>query len=112
MNLLLTIIGAVMFDSRFKFCKNKFTESTVTKTLPKSDAPVIRYEPADTILASVPLISTPEPDDEGPDDSNVIIEVYSLGFNVKIIGRRKHNNIFHFIIRIYYISKIFNLMNI
>ena len=52
---------------------------------------MIRNKPPDTILASVPSISTPEPDDDGPDSSKVITEVYSLGSNDKIIGRKKNN---------------------
>ena len=103
-NLLLIIIGAVVFEVRFKFCKYIFTELISTTICPSLEAPVIKYSPAEIILASVPSISTPVHDDEGPYSSKVIIDVYSFGSNVIIIGIRKQKNIFHLIISDLYIN--------
>ena len=88
-NLEFIIIGAVVFEARFKSCKSKYTELCLTTICPSFESPVIKYSPADYIIAEVPSISTPDPDDEGPDSSKVIIDVYSFGSNDIIIGIMK-----------------------
>ena len=40
--LLLIIIGAVVYEVKFKFCKYKFTEATLILTLPSNDVPVTK----------------------------------------------------------------------
>ena len=74
-NLLLIIIGEVIFEVRFKFSKYKLTELVLTITFPSVDFPVIKNEPAVIIVAIVPLILTPAPVEEGPNSSNVIVAV-------------------------------------
>ena len=60
-NLELIIIGAVIFEVKFKFLRYNLTELLLIIKLPSVEFPVIKYSPSVVILTFVPSIVTPFP---------------------------------------------------
>jgi hypothetical protein len=63
----------VIFEVKFKFLRYNLTELLLIIKLTSVEFPVIKYSSSVVIVAFVPSIVTPVPDEDTPSSLNVII---------------------------------------